>query len=174
MPKRLDEQLISKIEEVYLKDEAETYASLSERFSVGKSTLERIGKERNWARKRDQRKARRAEKLLKQSALVNQSLETLNANGFTELDPFSKRRLLEAVQKGLITFETAIDQNGDNPRILASLAGGLAKLIEVSLKLQPLTASDLVEILIRAEIGPDEFLAELRREKERRLNPFHD
>lgn len=174
MPKRLDEQLLSKIEEVYLKDETETYASLSERFSVGKSTLERIGKERNWARKRDRQKARRAEKLIEQSALVSQSLENLNPDNFADFDQFSQKRLLKIVQKGLLVFESVIERSSDNPRVLASLAGGLTKLVEAHLKLQPLTANDLVEILIRADIGPDEFLTQLKQEKERKLHALQN
>lgn len=174
MPKRLDEQLVSKIEGVYLKDEAETYASLSERFSVGKSTLERIGKERNWARKRDQQKARRAEKIIKQSATVSQSLEQLNLNALAEFDEFTQKRLLKTVQRGLIAFEFVIGQNVDNPRVLASLAGGLAKLVEVHLKLQPLTAADLVETLIKLDVGPQEFLAQLQQEKQRKLTAFQN
>ena len=174
MPKRLDEQLISKIEEVYLKDETETYSSLAERFSVGKSTLERIGKERNWARKRDQQKARRAQKLIKQSEIVTQSLERVNPDTLMELDQFSQKRLLKIVERGLIVFENAIEQSSKNPRVLSSLASGLVKLVDIHLKLEPLTAADLVEILIRLDVGPDEFLSQLRQEQQRKLSSFQN
>lgn len=163
MPKRLDEQLLSKIEEIYLSCDEETYSSLAKRFKVGLSTLERLGRERGWARKRDQLKARRAAKLIKQSEIVTQSLGELD---FSEFDQFSQKRLLRIVRKGLICFESMIDQNVDNPRDLTSLAGGLAKLVEVHVRLQPLTVSDFVEILIQANISPDDFLNQLRREKE--------
>ena len=174
MPKRLDEQLLSKIEQLYLENETETYGSLAERFQVGLSTLERLGKERGWGRKRDQKKARRADKLIKQSAIVTQSLENLNSNTLTKLDQFSQKRLLKTVEKGLRVFETAIEKNADNARVLGSLAGGLTKLVEVHLKLQPLTAADLVEILIQADIGPDEFLTQLKQEKQRKLSAFQN
>ena len=168
MPKRLDEQLLSKIEDIYLKNEAETYSSLAERFQVGVSTLEREGVKRGWGRKRDQQKARRADKLIKHSVITVQALEKIHPNALAEFDEFSQRRLLNIVQKGLLVFESAIDESADNPRVLPGLAGGLCKLTEIYLKLQPLTAADLVEILIKLDVGPDEFLAQLGQEKERR------
>ena len=174
MPKRLHEELLSKIEELYLSDESQTYGSLAERFQVGLSTLERLGKERGWGRKRDQKKARRAEKLLRQSTIVAQSLERVNTDTLVELDQFTQKRLLRIVERGLIVFENAIEQSTDNPRVLASLAGGLTKLVDIHLKLQPLTASDLVEILIQCDIGPDEFLTQLKQEKQRKLNTFQN
>lgn len=167
MPKSLPEELIDRIETAYLADETESYASLALRFGVGKSTLERVGKQRNWGRKRDQQKAKRAEKLLKQSAAVSQSLENINLNSLADLDQFNQKRLLKIVQKGLLVFESAIDQNAGNPKTLSALATGLRQLVEIHLKLKPLTITDLVEILIRAEIGPDEFLGHLRQEQQR-------
>lgn len=169
MPKKLDAKLVAQIEEFYLSDGSQTYLSLSERFGVGKSTLERIGKERNWARKRDQQNS---DQLIKQSVIVSESLEKLNPNALAEFDQFSQRRLLKIIRKGLLVFEAVIDQNANNPRVLASLAGGLSKLVEVHLKLQPLTAADLVEILVRLDVGPEEFLSELRQQKQHRLSAF--
>lgn len=164
MPKRLDEGLLSKIEEAYLKDEVETYNSLAKRFQVGLSSLERIGRQRGWSKRRDQQSS---DKLIRQSTIVDESLAKLSSNALAEFDEFTQKRLLKTVQRGLIAFEFVIGQNVDNPRVLASLAGGLTKLVEVHLKLQPLTVGDFVEILIRADIGPDEFLSQLRHEKER-------
>ncbi|MHC5915869.1 MAG: hypothetical protein ACYTXE_33840 [Nostoc sp.] len=171
MPKKLDAKLVAQIEEFYLSDGSQTYLSLSERFGVGKSTLERIGKERNWARKRDQQSS---DHLIEQAAIVGESLARLNPDALTEFDEFSQRRLLKIIRKGLLVFEAVIDQNANNPRILASLAGGLTKLVEVHLKLQPLTAADLVETLIKLDIGPQEFLAQLQQEKQRKLNIFQN
>ncbi|WP_138506555.1 hypothetical protein [Nostoc sp. PA-18-2419] len=167
MPKRLDEQLLSKIEQLYLENHAETYSTLAERFQVGVSTLEREGVKRGWGRKRDQQKARRADKLIKHSVIPVQALEKIHPNALAEFDEFSQKRLLNIVQKGLLVFESAIDESVDNPRLLPSLASGLAKLVELHLKLQPLTASDLTERLIALDIGPDEFLLQLRQERER-------
>src|SRR5450759_4694602 len=99
MGKRLSSSLLAEIEECYLSDDSETYASLSERFSVGKSTLEREGGKRNWSRKRDQQSS---DKLLKQSTIVIQSLEKLNPNSLAEFDQFSQKRLLKIIQKGLL------------------------------------------------------------------------
>jgi hypothetical protein len=167
MPKRLDDKLLAEIEELYLSDDSQTYSTLAKRFQIGLSTLEREGRKRNWARKRDQQSS---DKLLKQSTIVSQSLEKLNPNALAEFDQFSQRRLLKIIQKGLLVFEAVIDQNANNPRVLASLAGGLTKLVEVHLKLQPLTPGDLVEILVKLDVGPDEFLSELRQQKQRTLS----
>lgn len=164
MPKKIDEELISKIEKIYLADESETYSSLAARFQVGLSTLERIGKERNWARKRDQQKARRADKLIKQSEFIVESVEKLD---FAQFDEFNCRRLLRSVRKSLMVFEAAIDQHADNPRIISSLVGGLTKLIEIHLKLQPPSVNDFVEMAIQAGVSPDNFFAKLSQEKER-------
>lgn len=171
MGKRLDAKLLAEIEELYFADHSQTYASLSERFSVGKSTLEREGGKRNWARKRDQQSS---DKLLKQSTIVSQSLEKISPNALAEFDQFSQTRLLKIIQKGLLVFEAVIDQNADNPRVLGVLAGGLTKLVEVHLKLQPLTPGDLVEILIRLDVGPEQFLAQLQQEKQRKLGAFQN
>ncbi len=169
MPKRLDDKLLFEIEQFYLDHESETYASLSERFSVGKSTLERIGKQRGWSKRRDQQSS---DKLIEQAVIVGESLARLSPNALAEFDQFSQRRLLKIIQKGLLVFEAVIDQNADNPRVLASLAGGLTKLVEVHLKLQPLTAADLVETLIKLDVGPQEFLAQLQQQ--RKLNAFQN
>jgi hypothetical protein len=169
MPKRLDDKLLAEIEEIYLADHSQTYSTLAKRFQIGLSTLEREGRKRNWARKRDQQNS---DQLIKQSAIVGESLARLNPNALAEFDQFSQKRLLKIIQKGLLVFEAVIDQNADNPRVLASLAGGLTKLVEVHLKLQPLTAADLVETLIKLDVGPQEFLAQLQQQ--RKLNTFQN
>lgn len=171
MPKRLDDKLLAEIEKIYLDNELETYSSLAKRFQVGLSSLERIGKQRGWSKRRDQQSS---DKLIKQSAIVSEVLEKLIPNALTEFDEFTQKRLLKTVQRGLITFEFAIEQNVDNPRLLPGLASGLSKLVEAHLKLQPPTVADFVEILIRADIGPDEFLTQLRQEKQRKLNAFQN
>lgn len=169
MPKRLDDKLLAEIEEIYLSNELETYSSLAKRFQVGLSSLERIGKQRGWSKRRDQQSS---DKLIEQAAIVGESLAKLSPNALAEFDQFSQRRLLKIIQKGLLVFEAVIDQNADNPRVLASLAGGLTKLVEVHLKLQPLTAADLVETLIKLDVGPQEFLAQLQQQ--RKLNAFQN
>ncbi|HYX18226.1 MAG TPA: hypothetical protein VE944_28435 [Nostoc sp.] len=166
MPKKLDAELLARIEEIYLGDHGQTYSTLAKKFQVGLSTLEREGRKRNWAQKREQQSS---DKLLKQSAIVSESLARLSPNVLAEFDQFSQKRLLKIIQKGLLVFESVIDQNADNPRVLASLAGGISKLVEVHLKLQPLTPADLVEILIKLDIGPEEFLSELRQQKQAKL-----
>lgn len=165
MPKRLDAKLLAEIEEFYLSDHSQTYSTLAKKFQIGLSTLEREGRKRNWARKRDQQSS---DRLIEQAAIVGESLARLNPNALAEFDQFSQRRLLKIIRKGLLVFEAVIDQNANNPRVLGTLASGLTKLVEVHLKLQPLTANDLVEILIQSSIGPDEFLLQLRQEKEHR------
>ena len=170
MPKKLDAKLLAEIEEFYFSDDSQTYSSLAKKFQVGLSSLERIGKQRGWSKRRDQQNS---DQLIKQSVIVSESLAKLNPNVLSEFDEFSQRRLLRIVRKGLLAFETAIDESSsDNPRLLSSLASGLSKLVEVHLRLQPLTAADLVEILVRLDVGPDEFLSELRQQKQRRLSAF--
>lgn len=171
MPKRLDARLLAEIEELYLSNQSETYSTLAKRFQIGLSTLEREGRKRNWARKRDQQSS---DKLIKQSAIVSEVLEKLIPNALTEFDEFTQKRLLKTVQRGLITFEFVIEQNVDNPRVLAGLASGLTKLVEAHIKLQPPTVADFVEILIRADIGPDEFLSQLKQQKQSQLNAFQN
>lgn len=168
MPKKLDAELLAQIEQLYLSDPAQTYATLSKKFQVGLSSLERIGKQRGWSKRRDQQSS---DQLIKQSIIVSESLAKLNPDVLSEFDQFTQRRLLRIVQKGLLAFEAAIDKSSsDNPRLLSSLASGLSKLIEVHLRLQPLTAADLVEVLVRLDVGPDEFLSELRQQKQRTLS----
>lgn len=168
MPKKLDAELLVEIEKIYLANHSETYASLAKKFQVGLSSLERIGKQRGWSKKRDQQNS---DQLIKQSVIVSESLAKLNPNVLSEFDEFSQQRLLRIVRKGLLAFEAAIDKSSsDNPRLLSSLASGLSKLIEVHLRLQPLTAADLVEVLVRLDVGPEEFLSELRQQKQRTLS----
>lgn len=167
MPKKLDARLLAEIEEIYLSNEMETYSSLAKRFQVGLSSLERIGRQRGWSKKRDQQNS---DQMIKQSVIVSESLARINPNALAEFDQFSQRRILKIIQKGLLVFEGVIDQNANNPRVLASLAGGLTKLVEVHLKLQPLTPADLVKILVKLDVGPEEFLSELRQQKQRTLS----
>ncbi|MHC5825530.1 MAG: hypothetical protein ACYT04_59190, partial [Nostoc sp.] len=49
-----------------------------------------------------------------------------------------------------------------------SMATALVKLIELKRKLKPETVADLVERAIELDVGPEEFLAELRNAWERR------
>lgn len=165
MPKKLDEELLCEIEEVYLADESQTYASLALRFGVGKSSLERIGKERGWGRKRDQQKARQAQKLLTKIDNATQAISNVD---ISQLCEFDKRRLLKIVETGLVAFESAFTIYSDNPKLLPGLSAGISKLIEIHVKLKPPTVTDIVEVLIQSDISPDVFLALLKEEQEAR------
>lgn len=165
MPKKIDAVTLDKIERAYLTNDTETYSSLAKRFSVGVSTLERIGKERGWGRRRDQQKARRATQLIKNTQAVAQKLENTDPQTLDESEIFSRNRLTEIIQKSLIVFDTAIEQNCDSPKALSALVMGLCRLVELHTKLNPpLTVGSIVELLIQEGIQPDEFLYLLREE----------
>ena len=165
LPAKLPEQLIKRIEAAYLASESETYDSVAKRFRVSVASVERLGKEREWSKRRGEKKITNAQRL--SSQLSQKADEAIENCDVSDIPDFDKARLLRIVRKGLLAFELAFDQNSDspNPKVLSPLASGVEKLIQLHLKLDPPSIADLVEELILAGVGPDEFLAELREAK---------
>jgi len=164
LPAKLPEQLIKRIEAAYLASESETYDSVAKRFKVSLASVERLGKEREWSKRRGEKKITKAQRLSSQlSQKAGEAIENCDVN---DLPEFDRARLLRIIQQGLASFETAFREHGDNPKVLSPLASGLEKLIELHLRLHPLSISDLTEFLIESGITPDIFLTKLREEWE--------
>jgi Putative ATPase subunit of terminase (gpP-like) len=69
---------------------------------------------------------------------------------------------LRIVDCALADLSELIGNPEVDPRVMASVATALCKLIELRMKIKPRTATQLVEMAIEMGVKPQDFIAELR------------
>ncbi|WP_445634534.1 Helix-turn-helix domain-containing protein [Nostoc sp. DSM 114161] len=73
---------------------------------------------------------------------------------------------LHAIESAIADLHASLPDAEDKSK--GGIAGAIARLIELKRKLKPETVADLVERAIELDIGPEEFLTELKNAWQRR------
>jgi transcriptional regulator with XRE-family HTH domain len=73
---------------------------------------------------------------------------------------------IEIIESAIVDLHATLPAAEDKSK--GGIAGAIARLVELKRKLVPETVADLVERAIELEIGPEEFLAELKNAWQRR------
>lgn len=147
------------------------FAEISRRLGVAKSTLVRWSKEDSWRELKLVAEVPAEIKLPKAKAVRVKPETPRSQPPVDELAPRRQRKsLAESVRTARETLADAITTAADRQafQALGPMATGLCRLAELELKLNPVSAKELVARAIELELGPDEFLNTLAEEWELR------
>jgi transposase-like protein len=139
----------------------ETIASIASRLGVSRRTIERWADDGAW---REQRAS---------NVVSLPAPKPAKAQKATPCSPEPVPRIrrqrgqideIEIVEIAITDLAAAMGAaSSEDLRSLGSLAGGLCRLIELRLKLQPRTAAELAEQVLALGVSPAEFINELKQ-----------
>ncbi|MEH1808462.1 hypothetical protein [Nostoc sp.] len=162
MSRKKDSDKIKLAEAKYITGEAPE--EIAAALGVTRRTIDRWADEGNWAAHRENNKS---------NNVIQLQPKPREKLGGTKLREATRRRdTTSEPLDDVVVVEDAISDirvslGGAEPG-KGSMATALVKLIELKRKLKPETIADLVERAIELDIGPEEFLTELKNAWQRR------
>lgn len=141
----------------------ETIAAIADAIGVSRRTIER------WADEGDWRSLRSAatEQPPNVVTLKPKSPESRAASTQFTHPPIARRISqgdlddIEIIENAIATLSGALAGEVP-PQSLGAIAGGIVKLIELRLKLQPKTAANVAQMVLDLKLNRQEFMSELR------------
>ncbi|WP_414755560.1 hypothetical protein [Anabaena sp. CCY 9910] len=145
----------------------ESIQAIADSIKVNRRTIER------WAGENDGEWRKLRDKNATTNVIQLQPKPKQKLGGTQLRENFRESKPVGSPIDDIVAIESAISELHDSlpiaeDRAKGGIAGAIARLIELKRKLKPETVADLVERAIELEIGPDEFLAELKNAWQRR------
>lgn len=137
-----------------------TISDIARQLDVARRTVQRWKDEGNWETLKASITPPRAER----PKIIDLHAPRPEPAPRPRRQPPGEMDLLQTVEFAIADASTVLSSASEmnNAQGFGSAAGALVRLIELRLKLQPLTAKDLAEAAIRMGLRPNEFMQELR------------
>ncbi|MFN6572389.1 MAG: helix-turn-helix domain-containing protein [Dendronalium sp. ChiSLP03b] len=128
-------------------------------LNVSRRTIDRWAKDGNWDSHRQNARNSNVIQLQPKPKVQNPRLDFIRRDGEAIDDIY-------AIEAAIAHLHDSLPGSEDKSK--GGMAGAIARLIELKRKLKPETVADLVERAIELDVGPEEFLTELKNAWQRR------